>query len=115
MAFGPGTRKKKVATTISVSSHFDETADVCDWHVAESHFLETWGDARAFDGTLSVIQPLIAPLYHTHSAREALAAFGDRSEEHTSELQSQSNLVCRLLLEKKKFALRRRLDILLAS
>src|SRR2546430_10104114 len=33
---------------------------------------------------------------------ERLAAAGIRSEEHTSELQSQSNLVCRLLLEKKK-------------
>jgi len=40
--------------------------------------LETWGDARAFDGTLSVIQPLIAPLYHSHSASEVLAAFGDK-------------------------------------
>src|SRR2546430_7253677 len=38
------------------------------------------------------------------AAREAVARArsGDRSEEHTSELQSQSNLVCRLLLEKKK-------------
>ena len=58
-----------------VSSHFDETAEYCQWHIAESHFLETWGDARAFDGTVSVIQPLIAPLYHTHSAFEVLAAF----------------------------------------
>jgi molybdopterin-containing oxidoreductase family iron-sulfur binding subunit len=70
--------RKKVKNTIYVGSHFDETAELCDWHVAESHYLETWGDARAFDGTLSVIQPLIAPLYHTHSAREALAAFGDK-------------------------------------
>jgi MoCo/4Fe-4S cofactor protein with predicted Tat translocation signal len=70
--------RKPVKNTIYVGSHFDETAELCDWHVAESHYLETWGDARAFDGTLSVIQPLIAPLYHTHSAREALAAFGDK-------------------------------------
>jgi len=70
--------RKPVKNTIHVSSHFDETAELCDWHVAESHYLETWGDARAFDGTVSVIQPLIAPLYHTHSAREALAAFGDK-------------------------------------
>src|SRR6267143_1507970 len=70
--------RKPVKNTIHVSSHFDETSELCDWHVAESHYLETWGDARAFDGTLSVIQPLIAPLYHTHSAREALAAFGDK-------------------------------------
>jgi MoCo/4Fe-4S cofactor protein with predicted Tat translocation signal len=69
---------KKVATAIHLSSHFDETSEYCHWHVAESHFLETWGDARAFDGTLSVIQPLIAPLYRTHSAREVLAAFSDK-------------------------------------
>ncbi len=70
--------RKPVKNTIYVGSHFDETAELCDWHVAESHYLETWGDARAFDGTMSVIQPLIAPLYHTHSAREVLAAFGDK-------------------------------------
>jgi MoCo/4Fe-4S cofactor protein with predicted Tat translocation signal len=72
------TNGQKVKNTIYVGSHFDETAELCDWHVAESHYLETWGDARAFEGTLSVIQPLIAPLYHTHSAREVLAAFGDK-------------------------------------
>src|ERR1700719_873854 len=70
--------RKPVKNTIYVRSHLDETAELCHWHVAESHYLETWGDARAFDGTLSVFQPLIAPLYHTHSAREALAAFGDK-------------------------------------
>jgi MoCo/4Fe-4S cofactor protein with predicted Tat translocation signal len=70
--------RKPVKNTIYVGLHFDETAELCDWHVAESHYLETWGDARAFDGTLSVIQPLIAPLYHTHSAREVLAAFSDK-------------------------------------
>jgi len=76
--FDSKTNSKKVKNTVHVSSHFDETSELCDWHVAESHYLETWGDARAFDGTLSVIQPLIAPLYHTHSAREVLAAFGDK-------------------------------------
>jgi len=76
--FDSKANSKKVKNTIHLSSHFDETSELCDWHVAESHYLETWGDARAFDGTLSVIQPLIAPLYHTHSAREALAAFGDK-------------------------------------
>jgi MoCo/4Fe-4S cofactor protein with predicted Tat translocation signal len=74
----PEKKQKKIKNVIHVSSHFDETSELCDWHVAESHYLETWGDARAFDGTLSVVQPLIAPLYHTHSAREALAAFDDK-------------------------------------
>lgn len=68
----------KVENTVRVSRHFDETAEYCKWHIAESHFLETWGDARAFDGTLSIVQPLIAPLYHTHSVLQVLAAFGDK-------------------------------------
>jgi molybdopterin-containing oxidoreductase family iron-sulfur binding subunit len=78
MALVPGSHEKKVKNAIYVSSHFDETADDCDWHVAESHFLESWGCARAFDGTLSIVQPLIAPLYRTRSAREVLAAFSDK-------------------------------------
>jgi molybdopterin-containing oxidoreductase family iron-sulfur binding subunit len=78
IGFDEKTKQKKVKNVIHVSSHFDETSELCDWHVAESHYLETWGDARAFDGTLSVIQPLIAPLYRTHSVREVLAAFGDK-------------------------------------
>ena len=69
---------KKVRNSIHVSSHYEETSEYCQWHIAESHYLETWGDARAFDGTVSVVQPLIAPLYHSHSAREILAAFGDK-------------------------------------
>ncbi len=69
---------QKVDTSVLVGAHFDETAEYCKWHVAESHYLETWGDVRAFDGTVSVIQPLIAPLYHTRSAFEVLGAFTDK-------------------------------------
>jgi MoCo/4Fe-4S cofactor protein with predicted Tat translocation signal len=69
---------RKVQTSIQLSSHFDETAEHCQWHVAESHYLETWGDARAFDGTISIIQPVIAPLYNTRSAHDVLAAFSDK-------------------------------------
>ena len=76
--FDFASKLKKVRNSIHCSSHYDETAEYCQWHVAESHYLETWGDARAFDGTVAVIQPLIAPLYHTHSARETLAAFSDK-------------------------------------
>jgi MoCo/4Fe-4S cofactor protein with predicted Tat translocation signal len=53
----------------------DETAVRCDWHVPEAHFLEMWGDARAFDGTASLIQPLIEPLYNGRSVYDLLAAF----------------------------------------
>jgi molybdopterin-containing oxidoreductase family iron-sulfur binding subunit len=69
---------KKVHTVVHLSSHYNETSEFSRWHIPESHFLETWGDARAFDGTYSVIQPLIAPLYQSHSAFEVLAAFTEK-------------------------------------
>lgn len=54
----------KVKQTIQLSEYFDETSAVCNWHIPRAHFLESWGDARAIDGTVSIIQPLIAPLYN---------------------------------------------------
>ena len=51
----------------------DETSALCHWHIPQTHFLEEWGDARAFDGTISIIQPLIAPLYGGKSACELVA------------------------------------------
>jgi molybdopterin-containing oxidoreductase family iron-sulfur binding subunit len=51
----------------------DETSRLCHWHVPEAHFLEAWGDARAFDGTASIVQPLIAPLYGGRSPLEVLS------------------------------------------
>ena len=51
----------------------DETSALCHWHIPQTHFLEEWGDARAFDGTISIIQPLIAPLYDGKSACELVA------------------------------------------
>ncbi|HRK22807.1 MAG TPA: 4Fe-4S dicluster domain-containing protein, partial [Fimbriimonadaceae bacterium] len=50
----------------------DETSELCDWHLPACHFLEAWGDARAFDGTVSLIQPLIRPLYAGKTAHEVL-------------------------------------------
>jgi MoCo/4Fe-4S cofactor protein with predicted Tat translocation signal len=53
--------------------YYDETAELCHWHVPAAHFLEMWGDARAYDGTIGVIQPLIQPLYDGHSPYEVIA------------------------------------------
>ncbi len=52
----------------------NETATRCDWQIPQNHFLESWSDARAFDGTVSIIQPLILPLYAGKSAHEVLDA-----------------------------------------
>ena len=69
----------KVRTRIHLSLYEDETAELCHWHVPEAHFLEAWGDARAYDGTLSIIQPLISPLYDGKSAHEILAVLGGQA------------------------------------
>ena len=50
-----------------------------NWHIPEAHYLETWGDGRAHDGTASIAQPLIAPLYAGRSATEFLSALADES------------------------------------
>ena len=57
----------------------DETSTLCHWHIPEAHFLESWSDARAFDGTVSILQPLIAPLYGGKSAHELSAALAGQS------------------------------------
>ena len=58
-----GDALKKVATRIHLGLYDDETSAMCHWHIPETHFLEAWSDARAFDGTSSIVQPLIMPLY----------------------------------------------------
>ncbi len=61
--------------------HPDETAFLCHWHIPEAHYLESWGDARAHDGTPCIIQPLIAPLYGGRSIHEMIEAmFPDRPD-----------------------------------
>jgi molybdopterin-containing oxidoreductase family iron-sulfur binding subunit len=63
----------KVKLRIHLSLYDDETAELCHWHVPQAHYLESWGDGRAFDGTTTIMQPLIAPLYDGRTAHEILA------------------------------------------
>ncbi len=70
----------KVTLRVHLSLHDDETSERCQWHVPEAHFLEAWSDARGHDGTVTIIQPLIAPLYGGKSAHELFAAMSDRPE-----------------------------------
>lgn len=68
-------RMFKVKTRIHLSMYRDETSELCHWHVPETHYLEAWSDARAYDGTVCIVQPLIEPLYQSKSVHEFLAAF----------------------------------------
>jgi MoCo/4Fe-4S cofactor protein with predicted Tat translocation signal len=70
-------RMDKVGLRIHLGLYEDETGERCHWTLPEAHPLEAWSDARAVDGTVSILQPLIAPLYGGRSAHEVLAAFGD--------------------------------------
>ncbi|MBV8487128.1 MAG: 4Fe-4S dicluster domain-containing protein [Planctomycetaceae bacterium] len=70
---GLADRIKKVATTIRLGLHVDETSRLASWHLPSTHFLESWGDARAGDGTLLPIQPLIEPLFDGRNVLEELA------------------------------------------
>jgi molybdopterin-containing oxidoreductase family iron-sulfur binding subunit len=79
-------RMKKVPHAVHLSLYEDETSELCHWHIPETHYLETWSDTRAFDGTVTIMQPLIAPLYNGKSAHELLAAFSDRPERSSYDL-----------------------------
>ncbi|PYI93181.1 MAG: molybdopterin oxidoreductase [Verrucomicrobia bacterium] len=57
------------------SLHTNETSLACHWHIPAAHFLESWSDALAFDGTATVIQPLIEPLYAGLTTHELVEAF----------------------------------------
>ena len=65
---------EKVALRVHLGLYEDETAALCHWHIPEAHYLESWSDVRADDGTVTIIQPLIAPLYGGKSAHEVIAA-----------------------------------------
>jgi molybdopterin-containing oxidoreductase family iron-sulfur binding subunit len=68
------------AVSLHLGLYADETAAACDWHLPAAHYLESWGDARAFDGTASIIQPLIAPLYpDAVTPFEVLSALADET------------------------------------
>ncbi|MBI1386971.1 MAG: 4Fe-4S dicluster domain-containing protein [bacterium] len=70
-----------VKHTIHLSLYQNETSQLCEWYIPRAHFLEAWGDARSYDGTISSIQPLIAPLYDGKSPVELLALIaGDEPE-----------------------------------
>jgi molybdopterin-containing oxidoreductase family iron-sulfur binding subunit len=78
--FGDALKNAGIPLRIHLGLYDDETAELCHWHINEAHYLESWGDTRAYDGTVSIVQPLIAPLYNGKSAIELAAILAGQAE-----------------------------------
>jgi len=70
---------------VRLGDQIDETSEVCQWNIPQAHAYEHWSDAPAYDGTISIIQPLIAPLYGGKSAHELMSAFTENPEKSSFE------------------------------
>ncbi|MGI9056177.1 MAG: TAT-variant-translocated molybdopterin oxidoreductase [Pyrinomonadaceae bacterium] len=78
------TIKEKVPLCIHLSEFFNETSQYSHWHIPQTHFLEEWGDARAYDGTISISQPIIKPLYGGKSIYEVVQVFFKENYDKTN-------------------------------
>jgi molybdopterin-containing oxidoreductase family iron-sulfur binding subunit len=79
-----------VKATLRLGLYDDETSRLCRWHVPQAHYLEAWGDARGWDGTAGVVQPLIEPLYDGISPIELCALMIDGKQGFGYELVRRS-------------------------
>ncbi len=70
----------KAKTSVHIGVLPEETGLKATWHLPQNHFLESWGDARAFDGTASIVQPLVMPLFGGKSATSLLAQLAGEVE-----------------------------------
>jgi molybdopterin-containing oxidoreductase family iron-sulfur binding subunit len=80
LEFASALKSNAVSLKVFLGTHRNETAELCQWHVPEAHYLESWSDARAYDGTVSIIQPLIEPLYGGKTAHEILTTLAGQSD-----------------------------------
>ena len=78
--FPDALKSGKTPLRVHYGLYQNETAELCQWHVNATHELEAWGDARAYDGTASIIQPLIAPLYNGKSPIEFVALLSGQAD-----------------------------------
>jgi MoCo/4Fe-4S cofactor protein with predicted Tat translocation signal len=67
----------KAKIVAHLGSHVDETGQIAHWHIPSAHYLESWSDARAYDGTVSIVQPLIDPLYGGKTAHDVFQSLLD--------------------------------------
>ncbi len=71
---------QKAKMRVRLGQYADDTSNVCQWIIPETHAFEQWSDAPAYDGTMTIMQPMIAPLYGSKSAHDLLNAFGETPE-----------------------------------
>jgi MoCo/4Fe-4S cofactor protein with predicted Tat translocation signal len=84
--FADALKNTNIPLRVHLGLYQDETAELCQWHIDEAHYLEAWGDARAYDGTVSIVQPLIAPLYNGKSAHELIATLAGQPDPSSHEV-----------------------------
>ena len=78
LRFGEG--MGKVPFTAHFGPYYDETGQRAQWHINAAHYLEGWSDARAYDGTISIVQPMIDPLYGGKTAHDVLQTILDNPQ-----------------------------------
>ena len=79
-------KDKNKPLRVHLSEYKDETSEWCQWHVPAAHSLESWGDTRSYDGTVTIMQPLIEPLYEGKTALEILAVFSEQYDRKPYEM-----------------------------
>lgn len=77
---------RKVDFRVHQSEFVNETSSLCHWQVPQAHYLESWSDIRTDDGTVCIIQPLIAPLYNSRTRHEMIGALAGQSGQSTYDL-----------------------------
>jgi MoCo/4Fe-4S cofactor protein with predicted Tat translocation signal len=86
LGFADALLKTNISMRVYHGLYRNETAELCQWNINEAHYLETWSDARAYEGTISIVQPLIAPLYSGKSVHELLSTLTGVSDASSYEL-----------------------------
>jgi len=79
----------KAKLRVYTGLYYNETSEWCHWEVPATHYLENWSDTRAYDGTAGVVQPLISPLYDSHSEHEIVAILTGQPNASSHELVRQ--------------------------
>jgi MoCo/4Fe-4S cofactor protein with predicted Tat translocation signal len=93
LEFGEAMMKAK--NRVHLSDADDATSRKCTWHIPRAHYLESWGDAMAWDGTYMAVQPLIQPLFGGKTTAEVLSALNSEKPGNSFDVtrSSFSNVV----------------------